>query len=664
MPVQVPKLHFRRHEYYDDLMGGARRKPALPIAGPAVTRHVAFFYPNYPELKREIWVDAIEKYILALYHHLEDNDYLPHTRSLRKDDSGLYLLYLLDNSYALNDKKGEHPSAIRQRPTRYQTFRVRFYYGLMPVSISIELHDEYFTVSTIIDLAWPPHPGPACKAQRDCAVTENLRKVVEDFARIADERLAHPARSQGDKGVKQAHQRAFKDAYLFIYETIWDEVQAAIFEDPLKETKDACKCELGGVFADFRGFVATIAEKGFINGPYTHVSDYSLQRRIGEQTFKAGVAASEIDVVDYADVLLPWLKADQGFAQQVEDREPDRTEPVEFTVSLLLRQRTLFASALGAQLSRQRGEQGPVTFIALSKNASRWQAGRLIDRVHMLGTLRIAALYNLPDLIQADNELRELENEIKAFVSPLPEQAGDLEEERPEQAGKLEDKLRGWLQRFDDIERQPEKGKAQIIGGLAYRVERSGYYQSQFKEHWDGFRVDRIEGFAPLDEAVNRRLAGDYELIRTVAEHHRRLQQTLASLGRQLQQDAIAKETRTIERLQLGAERGFFAVLFPYYVSRVLVDLAQAAKLTDRFPELHLELALTVLAIAIGVITAFYRPLRNRLKLGSITAGLLAIVFIVAVTVFFTWASTLYSPTVTSHAEQPVARSDKNQQQK
>jgi hypothetical protein len=650
MPDHAAKLHFRPHEYYDDLMGGARRKPALPIAGPAVTRHLAFFYPNDQTLKRETWVNTIEKYILALYHHLSDNDYLPHTRSLRKEDSRLYLL---DNSFALDDKSGDKPKQIRDRAARYQTFRVRFYYGLMPVSVSVELHDEYFTVSAIIDVAWPPQEEHPYKPT-DWKATDDLINAIKGFEKTASERLEQAKKSHGETALKRQHQLAFKSAYRIIYETIWEEFHDAIFEPPLVKAKNTCKCELGGVFADLRGFVATIGHERFIHEPGTHVRKYSLKQRIGGETFGSASTVEEVDVVLYADVLLPWLKADKGFEQREQDREPDRTEPVEFTVSLLLRKRTLFASALGAQLSRRRGEQGPVTYIALSKNAARWQAGRLIDRIHMLGTLRIAALYNLPHLIRADDQLRDLENEIKTFVSPLPEQSNNLEEERPEQPGKLEEKLRGWLKKFYDIERQPENGKAQIIGGLAYRAERSGYYQSQFQEHLEGFPVDRIEGFAPLDEAVNRRLAGDYQLIRTVAEHHRRLQETFASLGRRLQQDSIAKETGTIERLQHTAEIAFFAVLFPYYVSHVLIDAAHEAKLAEVFPNanhlIHFDALLLFASIVMGLTLAFYRPLKHKLKPPLIVRLLFALVLFAA-TLFLSYAATRNHSTDSSAAE-------------
>src|ERR1700739_4693576 len=154
-----------RHDYYDDLMGGARRKPAMPIGGPAVTRHVAFWCPSDPMSNRANWVSAIEKFILALYHHLKDHKLDPRTRSL-KDQR----LYLLENSYSETDPTGDQPKSLRkgdEGATRYQTVRLRFFYGSRPVSIGFELHDEYLTFSAILDLAWPPQAMLAATNELD-----------------------------------------------------------------------------------------------------------------------------------------------------------------------------------------------------------------------------------------------------------------------------------------------------------------------------------------------------------------------------------------------------------------------------------------------------------------------------------------------------------------
>jgi hypothetical protein len=657
-PDKTPKRHFDRHEYYDDLMGGARRKPALPIAGPAVTWHLAFWAPddlndpndpNDPTLKREIWVKTIEKFILALYHRLKDRKLNPYTRSLGKEKKQLYLL---NNIYRTTDKTGDSPEPLRTKgATRYQTFRVRFYYGSMPVSVSFELHDEYFTLSTIIDLAWPADVEPTPDEEGDCATIEGLKKdrtaikrltkAIKDFNEIAGEHYKQAKLQRSEKDNKPVHRQAFEKPYLNIYHTIWDDFFERIFDCPYKAIKEG-RSKLGGVFADFRGFVAAVGEKTFISGPGKYLSKDSLEQRIGIKYFGAREA------VHRADVLLPWLKADEGFAQADEAKEPDRTEPVEFTLSLLLRKRALFATALGAQLSRRRGQQGPITYIVLAKNPARWQVGRLIDRLQMLGTLRLAALYNLPHLIRADAQLRNLEDSIKEFMSP-PLQG---------QPQKLEDKLPGWSTTVNEIERQPKDGQAdgktQFAGGLAYRVERSGYYRSQFEGHLDDFRISRIEGFSPFDEAVNRRLAGDYELIRTVGEHHKRLQKILAGLDRRVQtarthelQQSISEATNKILQLhnqlekqseasrnllaqikefQKVGEIGFWAFLFPYYSSSVLIHVAGAIYFTaeqnplgkenslEKFPGLELAILLVVIAAgAIGAIRAYCSPKKEQL---------------------------------------------------
>lgn len=128
---------FKLHPDFAALMGGARRKPALPIGGPAVTWHVAFWIPPHLVTRRQLWVRQIEKYILALYHHLADQGFQPHTRSLKVANGRFQLL---GNTYDFIDRTGDKPISVEGQVARYQMFRVRFCYGLTPATVSLELH--------------------------------------------------------------------------------------------------------------------------------------------------------------------------------------------------------------------------------------------------------------------------------------------------------------------------------------------------------------------------------------------------------------------------------------------------------------------------------------------------------------------------------------------
>jgi hypothetical protein len=619
-PDDVSEQRFPHHEYYNDLMGGARRKPALPIGGPAVTRHVAFWCPNDSKLNRDIWVKAIEKYILALYHHLKDQKLHPRTRSFKEKEQRFDIL---DNSYLEDDETGNNPTPLRNKDkgaTRYQTFRLRFYFGSMPASVSFELHDEYFTLSTIIDLAWEPVPND----EHDCATIAHLKKedrtsielltnAITEFNAIAGQHYQQAKLRQSEKN-KTVHRQAFEECYCDLYERIWDRFYARVFREPYKKAKGTGAWSLDGIFVDFRGFVTT-AGRGpaisgpnsralFIGGPESYQPKESLADRIGPKSF------DDTEAVYRADVLLPWLKADKGFAE--EEKEADRTEPVEFTCTHFLQKRVIFATALGAQLSRSSNrEQGPMNYIVLAANQARWQMGRLIDRVHVLGTLRLAALYGLPHLIKADADMHGLDKKIDDFISS---QSQTSPPKTPtEEADALANELGAWRIQFSRIEQQPnESGKPQIGSSVAHRVERSGYYQRQFEELLEGFRSDRIEGFPTYKEAVNRRLAGDYELIRTVGEHHRRLRETLTGYGRRALTmralgltDAITRETKTIEKLQKAGEVGFWAFLFPYYFGGVVVDILEGTPFIETHP--RLKPIIFLISFAIGVGTAIYR---------------------------------------------------------
>jgi hypothetical protein len=653
----ISKQHFSRHEYYVELMGGARRKPSLPIAGPAVTRHLAFWYPNDPTLKRAAWVKTIEKYILAIYRHLADQGLQPYTRSLIRGAQPV--LRLLDNEYRLSGNDQEHPTQVRKDPTRYQTVRIRFYYGQRPASIGFELHDEYFTISTIIDLAWGPEPVPG--EQSDCETTHSLVKAIEEFNFIATKRY-ELAKANTSEKAKSEHKSSFKNSYRFIYEDVWDSFYDRVFDQPYNAMPQADKERLGGTFVDLRGLVAVAGKSefisppvereekaDFINPPASFAIQHSLTGRIGVDQF------DDDDVVDRADVLLPWLKADRGFIDG--DREADRTEPVEFSMTQFLDKRVLFATALGAQLSRKVGEQGALTFIMLAANPSRWQQGRLVDRVHMLATLRLAALYDLTHLINADAQLHKLEEKTKKFIA-----------ESTPKPRELRRKLPVWQRYLNETERQTKGGKAQIAGGLARRVERSGYYRRQFEDHLEGFRIDRIEGFAPIDEAVNRRLAGDYELIRTVGEHHARLRETLAGLSRRLQnrqifelQQDIGHGTSAIERLQRNAEKAFFLFLFPYYFSQFLIHLAEEANASERLSPFddafQINIILAVASILIGITFAYGKSWEKMLGVGERISRAKFIVCLFAslivATLFLTAIGT--DPHRADHKHPPVA---------
>ncbi|HUI95453.1 MAG TPA: hypothetical protein VLX44_06855 [Xanthobacteraceae bacterium] len=642
--------HFDLLESYPALMGGGRRKPALPIGGPAVTWHLGFWIPT--ELlnrNHERWILEIERFIRKLYHHLEslgraDDGFRPCTHSLQTNAGGRQL-YLLNNIYPADHQHVGPIASIEGQATRYQTFRLRFFYAAVPVSVSLELNDEYFTLSTTIDLGWPIQPGRAQRVSlQDLSAIQALKRAVKRFNGVATLRYVN-VRAEQSEGTKHEDRDAFAESYVQIYQTIWDTFYDRIFKGPYQDVK-----KLGGIFADVRGFVAAAGEKSFISGPGGHVKKPSAAQRIGNAVF------TDADAVRRVDVLLPWLKADAGFSSSNLDKESDRSEPVEFTFTQIAGKRAIFASALGAQLSRQRGQQAPMTYMALARNQARWQLGRIVHHVHVLISLRLAALYDLQHLIKAGLDLRKLDQELENWKSG-PDQTVP--------PGRRQRDIREIAAELATIGLQPDNANEtpQIAGGLAHRAERSRYYRVQSDYFAEEMRDSRIEGFPSYTAAVRRRLGGIYELIDMIGGRFARLQGRVASINRELVasrllelQHQIQGETRTIEKLQEGAELSFFLFLFPYYFGSVLIHLADKMEIAERFSDIDktfgIDKTILIATFLGGIALALYKPLTRELRPRRRNAvALLLIVLVLSATLLASYTTREQTPTDSPHAE-------------
>jgi hypothetical protein len=134
-----------------------------------------------------------------------------------------------------------------------------------------------------------------------------------------------------------------------------------------------------------------------------------------------------------------------------------------------------------------------------------------------------------------------------------------------------------------------------------------------------------------------------------------RLQQSTATLYRQLSagellrlQEQIQEEAGTIEKLQMAAEKAFFLILFPYYFSEIMVDLADKAKIPQRFPNLERVIGInkTIIfaSVGLGITFAFFRPLMRYFDITSMRVKLLIGAILLAVVAGLTVLAALMTP--------------------
>jgi hypothetical protein len=290
------------HDAYPMVMGGAQRRPAMPVGTPAVTQHLAFWIPVRMDKRRE-WVGNVQQFISGLHEHLD-------TVKVGKDAL---------NAWGLNIIAGE---SVPESQNRYPAARFVCFWETMPVRIGIELHREYFTLTTAIDLSkW--ENGWRIPDRELGGNAAALKSAVKNFNAFAtgryDKAYAAQTRIKGKwfpELLQKTHQTIYKD--------IWKNLYGDIYQAPF----DAIgKEKLGGAFADLRSFAISHGDRSFVAFPYEAPSLSMLDKPpFSKREYLAAVEAIQ-----------PFV------ALSGERKE------LEYTFSRLLDGRYLYASALGAE---------------------------------------------------------------------------------------------------------------------------------------------------------------------------------------------------------------------------------------------------------------------------------------------------------------------------
>jgi hypothetical protein len=547
-----------RHHDYSTLLIGGRRKAALPIGTPAINRHLAFWIPDDPTLKRDQWIEHIEDFFVALYRQLEKTPGVTPTTPQKKDETER--LHLIHNSYPTKEGDGGCVciKGAKEQPSRYQRLLLSFLWQFMPVDLTLEVFDEYFTLSTTIDLS-------RCNAVPTSGLANSQRLVLEDAIKSFNSAVAKRHRKIGIS-------KELKEPYRDIYYTVWEKLYKDIVAKPLETHAD----NLGKFFADFRSFVACRGREHFIANGDEGTAQQPLEKAIGKKLFQGRNATRCADKVFSfmtADAWLDWAPGENGGTEI--------QEPREFTVTPVLDNRCIYASALGVPPSHLQDKDQPLTFMLLSANHCPSELGLLLDGFNVLGTTRLAALHDFPHLTKAALQLRELEARISTHRPSMTQRHKQIAESLPYFSQSLAEIEQGIKVDDDDKHRDKNKIKLpQIVGGLPFRVERSQYYQKQFGGLVEGLRIGRIEGFLTYSESVARRLGGTYDLINTVGLRDQRLHEMLTTLDRRVQsfrtyelQSAITDATQQIKGFQKLAEIAIFLGLFPDAVSNLVAKL-------------------------------------------------------------------------------------------
>ena len=617
------------HDGYLAAMGGAHRKPVPQLGTPAISHHIGYRAPH--GMERRMWVAAVEQFCWRLWAGLQEKCGRGDCWSPNAERN---LLHLFDKTYEPDENvRGAWKPARPDLQIAEDHHRVVVFsciWKTLPVSLSIELHTEYFTLTAYIDLSTQRNDGSLLNetepgTSRDlCCYVRQLSRLLSRYE--AD--LGSWARNDADKyrRLRGAFRKVMWRSYDQIYLRVWHELYHDLFEPAFARVRP--RIDEKTVFADFRGFVFTSTEPGeqsaaepgrhkaYMKEPGWNPWPRRLSDDIGTGFFRDNRVTQQT-----VETIWPFLTSDPAFRDDASG-QPFRGRKTEYTISRFLGNRYLYATALGPQVPN---DERPLCYLVIAASGHRWQTGRLLDRINHLGSVRLAALWDLRVVVKASDNLRaaeELFQNVSSKLAGLPtqEEHRNILAEIREEFGTAINLLATAAALSADhspsaaVPPVPSRGgiedqsrSSAVREGLDYRIERSRYYSKQFRDGVEILRIRRIEGFQPYDQFVLQRLASSYEFIDMVGLRHQRLRELATSVNQQILAERQHMVQLSIKEIQAVAEIVFFAVLFPYYLGSVL----KTSEHYKYVPWLTSEARLFTTTFVIGLLFAIVFPARH-----------------------------------------------------
>ncbi|HEX6375915.1 MAG TPA: hypothetical protein VFZ91_09345 [Allosphingosinicella sp.] len=579
---------------YELINGGAHRKAGSIVGIPALVRHLAFWNTGFPAAPRE-GEEAGAAGAATV------------TGLAPKDRVAAYDLYIANLSEVLLADVGgrvhlgsavepadEFVKRLGESSVQSGTVTlVRFWWHGIRATVRVEFHTEFTTVTSILDLAVRTHPEYRAKPGT-VDVQARIRKGYAVFERL----FSNPDPS----GQHHATLRQLQDR-------VWSLFEDQILNGSLRGER-ILEDRFGEVFADLRGVInGSPQEKAADNrakgagakkdakkdakkeGPLQPLFELPLPRRRNRDMRHS--AAGDDWHRDTLKRVWPLLEFDP------------RLRDFEFCASAFLEGRVLYVSALGPDLPR--GQQGenrrgserrgaqwgwtPVYYYLHAYIDDEWQIGRLVDRLHTAGTLRLAAIMQIDSLSRAGEKVETVAERIEQVALTLREAIKDAKSKPPadadESAASDAAATRGQsaLERADPemsaLRTEVAEIDNEVSGDILYRLERSHYYVEQFKKACAGLREKRIEGFQLYCEFVMRRMDGLFGYLDVLRLRVKSIEAEMSSLDRQYSSLKITSVTCSIDglvtkmtrqdeeiaKIQEFGEIALIGVLVPYYLS-------------------------------------------------------------------------------------------------
>lgn len=448
---------------------------------------------------------------------------------------------------------------------RFETVSFRIFLGVIPIKVRAELHTEYFTLSFTAEL------DADDTASRRVGGDTRVAKIKEHFGVLSDivrrrcnDRGSSRSRAQESARTRNHIAEAMKPC-AYLVDEFWREIDEMFIvpafrptiPHPLSKSSqrtppvDSIRDRLGGYITDCRGIVLALdhTDTWSIVPPFVPPERSTLLEYVGLD--KAFTNEQAIDVFGALEPIVDAARqaSASDAVQQAAEVRPDK-RVFEYAVSSIQRQRALYISALAPQ-PLWSDHHDPLCYFVVTRHRHRWQIGRFLDRMNMLGTLRVASLMEYPSLNLAGFKLRDLERRLNSLDS----RASDAESRRVE-ADELHRDYREILSSVPD-------------GGLLYRLDRSIFYMRNFRAEVDAMKFKRVEGFQAYPSFVERRLGQTWDFLMTLRTRAVQLGVRLGALSNDIRAEQEYAQTVDLRRLSDFAEKAA-AVPIAYYGGHAL----------------------------------------------------------------------------------------------
>lgn len=559
---------------YEQINGGAHRKPASIVGVPSIIRHVGLWNTGFgakgqDKLSHIARKRAYREYVSQLTAIVRDRriDFCePH-----------------DPDTWLEADPSEDSSAVSI---------IRFRWHGILATVRAEFHSEFITITSILDISVPATTCavPKNRTNHQAKLTKNFEALREIFA------------SKGKRSL------GAKDVVEYLQFEIWHAFDSSVL-NVVQDGTEILGERLGRVFVDLRGLVtgSSVGARGLFDGwprmpqrlvhrlrpPFSYPTP-RLRAREMEHGAPPPAWAREVLMR-----LWPLLESHTYLKN------------FEFTVSGMLEGRALVTTALGPQ--PREGHPGftdqsakgderwrPVCYYVHAHTDDEWQLGRLVDRLNLMGTLRLASTMEIEGLRKAGALIELLAEDIEIAstvvdetiqtISNLQDENTDLERSAANLTLRVTRAVTNPNLTPNRVMRRVERRLAvingRVSGDISYRLERAHYYINRFSTESRALRISRVEGFQTYDEFVTRRMSPTFTYIEMLqarmsdirtdmarlSEHYSSLKVTEVTLGIRSLVSAMGRRDEEIRKIQDFGEIALIAVLIPYYFGGVLIE--------------------------------------------------------------------------------------------